>query len=93
MRAKCHGLGGADDEVLRAHHKRVASISAGRHSNRELAVLAEVIHDREGYGGFAAAGLANDPVRLPRHQLQVEVDHRGHLARAGAIGDREISAL
>ena len=59
----------------------------------DAAVLAQILHDGERDGGLAAAGFADDALRLARHELQVEVDDGGDFAGAREVGDAEVAAL
>ena len=89
-----HGdLGAADlPQLLLAHRPHVAALEEDL-AGDDAAVRAHVLHDGERHGRLAAAGFTDDPLRLARHQLHVEVDDRGNLAGAGEIGDAEVAAL
>ena len=59
----------------------------------DFPVLAQILHDGERDGRLAAAGFADDALRLAGHELQVEVDDGRDLAGAREVGDAEIAAL
>ena len=79
-------------QLLLAHRGHVAALEPDL-AGHDAAVLAQVLHDGERHGRLAAARFADDADRLARHDGQVEVDHRGDLARAREVGDAQILAF
>jgi hypothetical protein len=86
-----HGdLRAADlSQLLLVHGRHVAALEKNLPAG-DAAVAAEILHDGERHGRLAAAGLADNAVRLARHEFQVEIDDRGDLAGAGKVRDGEV---
>ncbi len=79
-------------QFLVVHGGQVAALEPDRPAG-DPSVLAEVAHDGQRHGGFAAARLAHQTHRLARHHGAGEVHHRRNLAQAREEADREVLDL
>lgn len=79
-------------KLLFAHGPHVATFEPNLPAHNR-AVAPEELHDCECHGGLAATGFTYDAVRLPRHELEVEVHHGRDLAAAREERNGEIPAL
>ena len=89
-----HGDPGAADvaQFLVRHGRHVAALEPDR-SLHDAAVVAQIVHDRHGDGGLAAAGFAHQPVAFAPLQPEREIRHRRNLADAGEVGDADVLDL
>ena len=56
----------------------------------DAAVHAQILHDAQRHGGFAAAALAHQPKRFARHDGGREIHHGGDFAQAGEEGNGQL---